>query len=203
LSGRKPFGGHVLSHDFVEAALIRRAGWGVYMIPLLGGSYEEAPPSLDDLACRDRRWCQGNLQHTKIVAARGLPWASALHLVQGIMAYLASPLWLLLLATGLGLSAVAQYTEPNYFPDSFSLFPAWPVFDPERALRLFGYTMAILLLPKVLALILALTDSRLRKGCGGAVGLIASVIAQTFISMLLSPGIMLIHSRLLVDLLSG
>ena len=63
LPGRPPFGGHILSHDFVEAALIRRAGYTVYMLPALGGSYEESPPSLIDLAARDRRWCQGNLQH--------------------------------------------------------------------------------------------------------------------------------------------
>ena len=69
LEGRKPFGGHVLSHDFVEAALLRRAGWAVYMLPQLDGSYEETPPSLIDLAARDRRWAQGNLQHIKIAAA--------------------------------------------------------------------------------------------------------------------------------------
>ena len=63
LPGKPPFGGHILSHDFVEAALIRRAGYAVYMLPTLGGSYEESPPSLIDLAARDRRWCQGNLQH--------------------------------------------------------------------------------------------------------------------------------------------
>jgi membrane glycosyltransferase len=203
LTGRKPFGGHIMSHDFIEAALIRRAGFAVYMLPSLGGSYEEAPPSLDDLAGRDRRWCQGNLQHSKIVGAKGLHWASRAHLIQGIMSYLASPLWLLLLATGLGLSAVAQYTEPNYFPEGFSLFPAWPVFDPERALRLFGYTMAILLLPKLLALILALSNRRLRKGCGGVAGLLASVVAETFISMLLSPVMMLIQSRFVFDILAG
>ena len=63
LTGRKPFGGHVLSHDFVEAALMRRGGYAVYMLPQLAGSYEETPPSLIDLATRDRRWAQGNLQH--------------------------------------------------------------------------------------------------------------------------------------------
>jgi membrane glycosyltransferase len=192
-----------MSHDFVEAALIRRAGWAVYMVPSLGGSYEEAPPTLSDLACRDRRWCQGNLQHSKIVGAKGLHWASRVHLIQGIMSYLASPLWLLLIVTGLGLSAVAQYTEPNYFPENFSLFPAWPVFDPERALRLFGFTMLVLLLPKLLALMLALRDRDLRKGCGGSVGLIASVIAETLVSALLSPIMMLIQSRFVFDIFAG
>jgi membrane glycosyltransferase len=203
LEGRKPFGGHVMSHDFVEAALIRRAGWAVYMLPSLGGSYEEAPPTLDDLAGRDRRWCQGNLQHAKIVGAKGLHWASRLHLVHGIMSYLASPLWLLLLATGLGLSAVAQYTAPNYFPEGFSLFPAWPVFDPERALRLFGFTMLILLLPKMLALIHAFANRELRKGCGGVTGLLLSVVAETLLSALLSPVTMLIQSRFVFDIFAG
>ena len=70
LSGRKPFGGHILSHDFVEAALLRRAGYAVIMIPALEGSYEECPPTLIDLAVRDRRWAQGNLQHMKVVGAK-------------------------------------------------------------------------------------------------------------------------------------
>ncbi len=80
LRGSKPFGGHILSHDFVEAALMRRAGWAVHMVPELGGSYEECPPTLTDYAVRDRRWCQGNLQHVAVLPARGLHWVSRLHL---------------------------------------------------------------------------------------------------------------------------
>ena len=203
LEGRKPFGGHILSHDFIEAALIRRAGWSVYMLPRLGGSYEETPPSLVDLAARDRRWAQGNLQHIKIVSARGLHWASRVHLLQGIMSYLASPLWLLLLVAGLVLATIARYTEPNYFPDGFSLFPAWPVFDPERALRLFGITLAVLYLPKMLGLIIALRSPEFRKGCGGSLGLIKSFFAETVLSMLLSPVMMLIQSRFVFDVFLG
>ena len=203
LTGRKPFGGHVLSHDFVEAALIRRAGWAVYMLPSLTGSYEETPPCLVDLATRDRRWAQGNLQHIKIVGARGLHWVSRVHLIQGIMSYLASPLWLMLLMAGLTLATVARHVTPNYFPDSFSLFPSWPVFDPELALRLFAITFGVLYLPKVLALILALRDPALRRGCGGAMGLIKSVLAETFVSMLLSPVMMLIQSRFAADIFLG
>jgi membrane glycosyltransferase len=192
LKGRKPFGGHVLSHDFVEAALIRRSGWAVYMLPGLTGSYEETPP-----------WAQGNMQHMKIVGAKGLNWVSRVHLVQGIMSYLASPLWLMLLLAGLLLATVARHTAPNYFPDSFSLFPVWPVFDPELALRLFAITFVVLYLPKLLALILALKDSELRKGCGGTVGLFKSVLAETFVSMLLSPIMMLIQSRVVADVMIG
>ncbi|HYA74016.1 MAG TPA: glucans biosynthesis glucosyltransferase MdoH, partial [Roseiarcus sp.] len=76
LAGRPPFGGHILSHDFVEAALIRRAGYAVYMLPTLGGSFEESPPSLIDLAARDRRWCQGNLQHIRVLPSKGFVLAS-------------------------------------------------------------------------------------------------------------------------------
>ncbi len=203
LTGRKPFGGHVLSHDFVEAALIRRAGWAVYMLPSLTGSYEETPPCLIDLAVRDRRWAQGNLQHIKIVGAKGLHWVSRVHLIQGIMSYLASPLWLMLLLAGLMLATVARHATPNYFPDSFSLFPRWPVFDPELALKLFAITFGVLYLPKLLALVLALKDRELRKGCGGVFGLIKSVVAESFVSMLLSPVMMLIQSRVVADVFLG
>jgi membrane glycosyltransferase len=203
LAGRKPFGGHILSHDFVEAALMRRAGWSIYMLPHLQGSYEETPPSLVDLAARDRRWAQGNLQHAKIVGAKGLHWASRVHLVQGIMSYLASPLWLLLLVAGLALATIARYTEPNYFPDGFSLFPAWPVFDPERALRLFALTLGVLYLPKILGLIIALRSPEIRRGCGGAMGLMKSFAAETVLSLLLSPIMMLIQSRFVRDILRG
>jgi membrane glycosyltransferase len=203
LSGRKPFGGHVLSHDFVEAALVRRAGYAVFMLPQLTGSYEETPPSLTDLATRDRRWAQGNLQHIKIVGAKGLHWVSRVHLIQGIMSYLASPLWLMLLVAGLLLATVARHVTPNYFPDSFSLFPSWPVFDPELALKLFAITFGVLYLPKLLALVLALRDGELRRGCGGVIGLFKSVIAESLVSMLLSPVMMLIQSRVVADVFLG
>ncbi len=97
LPGRPPFGGEIMSHDFVEAAFLRRAGWDVWMAPDIGGSFEEPPPSLLDHLIRDRRWCQGNLQHLRIVFAQGLTLPSRLHLAMGIMSYVSSPLWLLLL----------------------------------------------------------------------------------------------------------
>ena len=92
----------------------------------------------------------------KIIGVKGLHWVSRLHFLQGIMSYLASPLWLGSCWLGLVLSAVANTSEPNYFPEGFTLFPAWPVFDPERALRLFALTMAVLFVPKMLGVILAM-----------------------------------------------
>ena len=152
---------------------------------------------------RDRRWAQGNLQHIKIVGAKGLHWVSRVHLIQGIMSYLASPLWLLLLLAGLILATVARHVTPNYFPDSFSLFPSWPVFDPELAFMLFSITFAVLYLPKLLALVLALMNRELRQGCGGVMGLLKSVAAESLVSMLLSPVMMLIQSRVVADVLLG
>jgi membrane glycosyltransferase len=203
LSGRRPFGGHILSHDFVEAALMRRAGYAVIMIPALEGSYEECPPTLLDLAVRDRRWAQGNLQHMKVVGAKGLHWVSRVHLIQGIMSYLASPLWLLLMVFGLLLSLQAQFTTPNYFPDGFSLFPSWPVFDPERALRLFGLTMVVLFTPKLLGLAAALADKELRQSAGGCLGLIGSFLAESVLSALIAPVSMLTQSHVVLDILLG
>ncbi|HET6518532.1 MAG TPA: glucans biosynthesis glucosyltransferase MdoH, partial [Geminicoccaceae bacterium] len=97
LPGRPPLGGEIMSHDFVEAALLRRAGWEVWFVPELGGSFEELPPSILDYAKRDRRWCQGNLQHLRLLFARRLRGMSRLHLVMGVMSYCASPLWFLLI----------------------------------------------------------------------------------------------------------
>ncbi len=203
LPGKPPLGGHILSHDFVEAALIRRAGYSVYMLPALGGSYEESPPSLIDLAARDRRWCQGNLQHTRVISARGFVMASRQHFATGIMGYLASPLWMLQLLVGIVLVLQSHYIRPEYFTADFSLFPAWPRFDYERALQLFFITMGVLLAPKFLGLFVALFDGPTRRGCGGALALIASTLLEIIISAALAPIMMLIQSASVLQILSG
>ncbi|MEJ1159252.1 glucans biosynthesis glucosyltransferase MdoH [Prosthecomicrobium sp. N25] len=203
LKGRKPFGGHVMSHDFVEAALIRRAGWSVTMLPWLGGSYEESPPSILDVASRDRRWAQGNLQHTPLVFASGLAWPSRIHFATGIMSYLASPIWLMLLLTGLALALQARFIRPEYFSKDFSLFPAWPRFDSERALQLFLITMAVLMLPKVLGTIESILRPEIRKPAGGGFRILASMLLETLLSALVAPVMMLIQSRHVIEILSG
>lgn len=203
LRGRPPFGGHILSHDFVEAALIRRAGYSVYMLLGIGGSYEESPPSLIELSARDRRWCQGNLQHTRVLPARGLHWASRQHMIAGIMAYLASPLWMLQLIVGIVLVLQASYIRPEYFPSGFSLFPAWPRFDAQRSLNLFAVTMAILLAPKVFGLLLALFRGKTRRGYGGTIRLLISTLFETLMSALLAPIMMLIQTGHVAHFLFG
>ena len=203
LRGRPPFGGHILSHDFVEAALIRRAGYAVYMLPTLGGSYEESPPSLIDLAARDRRWCQGNLQHLRVLSAKGLILASRQHFANGIMGYLASPLWMAQLLVGIALVLQTSYIRPEYFTADFSLFPAWPRFDAARALQLFELTMGVLLAPKLLGLVAALIDRPTRAACGGAIRLVLSALLETIMSAFLAPIMMLIQSGSVMQILSG
>lgn len=97
LKGRAPFGGEILSHDFIEAAWIRRAGWDVEVDPSFSGSAEDAPQTLQAFSRRDRRWCQGNLQHVRLLGAPGLHAVSRVHLLLGIISYLAAPIWLSLL----------------------------------------------------------------------------------------------------------
>lgn len=201
LPGKPPFGGHILSHDFVEAALIRRAGWTVVIADDLSGSFEESPPSLVDLAVRDRRWCQGNLQHTKVIGGRGLNWVSRMHLLTGIMSYAASPLWLLLILAGLVLALQAHFIRPEYFKDEFQLFPSWPRIDPERALALFGLTMGVLFGPKLMGLLAFMTDGRDRRAAGGVLGLLASFVFEVIVSALVAPIMMLVQTGAIMEIL--
>jgi membrane glycosyltransferase len=203
LKGRPPFGGHILSHDFVEAAMIRRAGYAVYMMPTLGGSFEESPPSLIDLSIRDRRWCQGNLQHSRVLWARGFHWASRQHFLTGIFGYLTSPLWLCQLLVGIALVFQASYFRPEYFTSQFTLFPVWPRFDAERSLALFALTMAILLAPKGFGLVLAMVDKETRRGSGGVLMLLVSTLFEVLMSALLAPIMMLIQTGHVFHILFG
>ena len=185
----KPFGGHIMSHDFVEAALLRRGGWAVRMAPDLTGSFEEAPPSLLDMAVRDRRWCQGNLQHSAVLGAKGLHWVSRLHLARGVLAYFTAPLWLGFLALG----ALVWFQQRD----------AGQAMDASMAGALFAATMALLLIPKLMGALLVARNPATRQAVGGARGLALSVAAEVALSALMAPIFMLMHSRAVVDVLRG
>ncbi|MFT8895816.1 MAG: glucans biosynthesis glucosyltransferase MdoH [Acetobacter sp.] len=203
LPGRKPFGGHILSHDFVEAALMRRGGWAIHMVPALLGSYEESPPSLTDVAIRDRRWCQGNLQHYKVIPTKGLHWLSRMHMLVGIGAYVTSPLWLVFLLVGILISLQARFVRPEYFGDTKTLYPHWPQVDPVRAKYVFIATMAILLAPKLFAYIALFFNRTTLKGCGGAIRTACSIVVETLIGGLIAPIAMLIQTGGVISILSG
>jgi len=189
LNGKPPRGGHILSHDFIEAALMRRAGWGVRFDTDIKESYEESPPSLVDVLVRDRRWCQGNLQHLPFMFVQGIEFPTRLHIFSGIMSYLSAVFWLLLIVTGLAIAAQAQIVRPEYFTNP-SLFPIWPVFDAERALNLFYVSMAIVLAPKVFGWLVATLNIRHVMQFGNPIALLFSAIIEIILSALYAPILM-------------
>ena len=203
LKGKPPFGGHVLSHDFVEAALMRRSGWSILVADDLDGSYEEGPSTIAGLAARDRRWCQGNLQHVRLLSAAGFHWVSRFHLFTGIMSYLASPMWLALIAAGLALGIQAHFTRPDYFPDDFHLFPNWPVMDAAGALDLFGFTLLVLFSVKLIGYVDQVAGARHAGAPRGAGLLGLGVLVEMLVSALLAPVLMLIQSTLVFSVLTG
>lgn len=203
LPGRAPFGGHILSHDFVEAVLLERAGWGVHMAPTLEGSYEGTPPRLSDLIVRDRRWSQGNLQHLGILKTRGISGMGRLHLGMGAMSYMVSAIWAMSLAVGVVLALQGQQILPSYFQDSKTLFPIWPVVDPGAAMRLFITTMAVVLLPKALGLALELKRAHRSRELFGTARAFAGVATETIFSMLLAPIMMMTQTASVAQIFLG
>lgn len=200
LPGREPFGGDILSHDFVEAALLARAGWKVRLADDLGGSYEEIPPTLIDYAKRDRRWCQGNLQHARLLMAHGFKSLSRIHFAMGVMSYLASPLWLLfLVATGIEAYLKSLQDPVYFFGDNW--LPVWPASYTVEMGTVLWVTLAMLFLPKGLALLLLARDRTLGRQFGGLPRASLSVLIESLISVLLAPVLMLFQSKFVAAIL--
>ncbi|MCB1959984.1 MAG: glucans biosynthesis glucosyltransferase MdoH [Rhodocyclaceae bacterium] len=195
--------GAVLSHDFVEAACIRRAGYEVWLDPSLEGSYEESPPTLVDELERDRRWAHGNLQHLYFLFRRGVAGAHRMAFANGIMAYLASALWFAYLV--MITFELAQFTlRPiEYFPNPNSPFPVWPEWQPQWAINLAAGTVFVLFAPKLLALVDVACDPPRRVAMGGLLRITLGMLLEMLVSILLSPIRMLSHTRyVLVTLLN-
>jgi membrane glycosyltransferase len=189
LTGPKPFGGHILSHDFIEAALLRRRGWAVRTLADLCGSYEETPPTLLDTAARDRRWCQGNLQHARVLAAAGLHWVSRLHLACGIFAYLAPLLWLALVVCGAIIWPSQHLTVHSR--------------EFSEVIGVFVFNLTLLAAPKAMALTLALGSPKARRGFGGAARLWLGFAVECVASMLTTPVMMLMQAIAVAEVLLG
>src|SRR5262249_40368025 len=151
LPGKAPFSGEILSHDVVEAALLRRAGLKVYLASELDGSYEEAPANIVEYAKRDRRWCQGNLQHIPLLGARGLHPINRIQLFLGVAAYVIAPFWLLYILLSVGHSVIERFRTITYFTQSYSLTPQWPVDQSGSAVALLIAVVAMLFLPRILS----------------------------------------------------
>lgn len=193
LAGEAPLGGEILSHDFVEAALMVKAGWKVKLANDLGGSFEECPTTLLDFVKRDQRWCQGNLQHFQVMICERIHMISRLHFVSGILSYVAAPLWLMFLTVCV-IAAIVNDQSANVTegPSAVSLM-----------LGLFFVSMMLLVVPKLLAVgtLIANRDEKIRLG--GTLGILGSVLVETFASILFAPIVAVYHSRFVISTLIG
>lgn len=196
LPGRGPLAGEIMSHDFVEAALMRRAGWGVWIAYGLAGSYEEMPPNLLDELGRDRRWCQGNLINFRLFFSKGLQPAHRALFMVGVMAYLSAPIWFVFLLLSTALLVHTTLNPPQYFVHAYQLFPIWPEWHPGWAVGLFSATILLLFLPKILAVLLIIAQGARRFG--GAFRLVVSMLLEFLFSALLAPIRMLFHTGFVI-----
>jgi membrane glycosyltransferase len=203
LPGRKPFGGQILSHDFVEAALLLKEHWQVWLAHDLEGSYEEAPQAIVENAQRDRRWCQGNLQHAMVVFARGLRGLSRIHLAMGIFGYLSSPLWLAFLLTFNWMLYAKQMSGLSEIPvRAFTPILGF-MSVTQHAFLIFTICMTVLFLPKVLALVDLSYNPTRRRQFGGLAAATVGAVLETAFSALHAPLQMLWHSKFVATILLG
>jgi membrane glycosyltransferase len=200
LSGPPPFGGHVLSHDYVEAALLARAGWVVRLDDDLEGSFEEGPENLIDHAKRDRRWCQGNLQHARLVGAPRLRMWNRFVFVQGILSYIAPLFWLGFLMAS--IAAPAFTPPPDYFPVPYWPFPVFPSDETSKAIGLAVGIFGLLLLPKLLIAVDAMASGR-AAGFGGGLRALKSTLAELLFSSITAPILMMFQTRSVLQVLMG
>ena len=204
LPGAPPFGGEILSHDIVEAAFMRRAGYQVWLVPDIASSWEEVPSNVIDYAARDLRWAQGNLQHVGVMPMQGLHWLSRLHLLTGILSYATSPLWLLVLILSSIVTCIQAVSGHQYFqPGAYSLFPSWPQYRDGEIAAVLSMTAVVLFVPKMLGALLVIRDRALRSAFGGTSRILGGFLLEQLLSMLLAPTMMLFHSEFVLRALLG
>jgi membrane glycosyltransferase len=192
LPGREPFGGHILSHDFVESALMTKAGYQVWLLPVHEGSYEEGPPTIIDTLKRDRRWCQGNMQHFWLLFAKGWAPLARLNFFHGILSYVASPLWFIFL-----LCATALAAQDRHHPGS-------TVAAGQKAgLLLLVITIGLLFVPKGLILFRQLTRKDIAKDFHSKKAVFWSCLSDTVFFSILAPILMLFHSKFVIFTVLG
>ncbi|GAB4554505.1 MAG: glucans biosynthesis glucosyltransferase MdoH [Rhizobacter sp.] len=191
LPGRGGLSGELLSHDFVEAALMRRAGYHVWLVHDLHGSYEQQPPNLLEELQRDRRWCQGNLQNARLMAEPGLHGVHRAMLFTGMLAYLSAPLWLVSVMLGAGLwmwGGVAAGGEGRAVPLEIA--------------GLWAATVMMLALPRVMG-VLAIVMTGQQHRYGGTSALVRGAILEAGLSLLQAPVRMMAHTVFVVVALTG
>lgn len=201
LPGSGPFGGEILSHDFVEAALLRRGGWDVFLLAELQGSFEEVPSNLLDYATRDRRWVQGNIQHLALLRWAGLHGVSRLHFLFGAIAYLSTLVWLAMLGLSTVDAALRALSANTFFESGHQLFPTWPVAKTELIFSMLYVTAVLLLLPKLMGLVVALVHRR--SAFGGSLRLMLGALVEAIFAVLIAPLMMVFHSYFVMCVFLG
>ncbi|MEL6451489.1 MAG: glucans biosynthesis glucosyltransferase MdoH [Pseudomonadota bacterium] len=194
----------ILSHDFVEASLLRRAGWRVRFLPRVSGSFEETPATLIDYTLRDQRWCRGNLQHLRLLTTRGLHPVSRFHLFQGAAAYLMSPAWFVLLVLWALLGRDAETNVISYFNEANPLFPNWPPAMTHIDSAIFLVVMyAMLLTPKLASAALIATHRGAVRRFGGRRTFGLAVVTEVALSVAYAPIMMIQQTRAVLRGLLG
>ena len=201
LPGKAPFGGDILSHDFVEAAMLRRAGWDVFLLADLEGSYEEVPCNIIDYAKRDRRWVQGNIQHLGLLDIAGLHPVSRLHFLLGAVAYISSLIWLAMLALSTADAVIRAINSNVYFTEAYQLFPNWPIAKTGLIIALISLTITLLLLPKIMGIVVAITHRN--HAFGGTWAIIKGAFIETLFAILIAPIMMAFHAYFVVSVILG
>ncbi|MEM9850497.1 MAG: glucans biosynthesis glucosyltransferase MdoH [Pseudomonadota bacterium] len=195
-------GALILSHDFVEAGLLRRAGWAVRFLPRVKGSYEEAPATLIDYVLRDRRWCQGNLQHLGLLRSKGFHGITRFHLFHGAVSYLMSPAWFVLLCVWAVIGISEDQNVIRYF-SGLNPQVAWPEMSYVNNVALMLFMYAMLLAPKALGAA-AMGSTGLRVAdMGGARRFAGSVAAELVLAILYAPILMVQQTLAVVRSLIG
>jgi membrane glycosyltransferase len=189
LPGGPPLGGWVLSHDQVEAVLMRRAGYEVRVLPEECGSWEENPPTLLEFIRRDLRWCQGNMQYWRLLNLPGLRPVSRVQLLLAILMFVSSPAWILFMTLGILAAGLAENLALS--------------FHPGTGLTLFVLVMTMIFAPKLATVIDVLLTARRRRAFGGAPRILAGLVTEVLFFTLLAPVMALAHTRFLAGLPFG
>jgi membrane glycosyltransferase len=195
-------GGRILSHDTIEAALIRKAGYSVWFAYDLNGSYEESPPGIIDSLKRDQRWCQGNFQHFWFLFAKGLKFTSRIHILLGIFAYFSSLLWLIFL-----ICMVMIYFQDLQFyrlalgPEKWKIFWEYAYF--QKALKLQIFSLGILFLPRILSFLYMIITLEYKKYSQNIFSFLMSYILEFLFSVIHAPILMYMHSKFILLTLIG
>jgi membrane glycosyltransferase len=189
LPGSGPLSGHILSHDQVEAVLMRRAGYEVRVLPVEGLSWEENPPTLMEFSRRDLRWCQGNMQYWQLLRMPGLKPVSRFQLLFAIQMYLGSPAWMAMTAIGIVMLAFSEAQGAQYVPVRAGV-----------GTLLFAIMMLMTFAPKIATIIDVLLTRSARRSYSGTLAFAFNIAVETLFMILLAPVIALTHTIFLTRL---